>query len=529
MGWAEIVTDTNMSTLGIGLKDLKTPIPATSFNFNWIGNDGGACLLFGEIQHNNPTNCPDIINCNDGEFKLKPEINQMFNGFGLGAQASLSLMDGKEVYSIADTVKFKEIIKGALGVTYYGLNESQKEIKLVAKVDLQLPKIDSRFVPSDWREGKPLGTACISLDYFTITEVVEGWFTDETVSLGRHLGLYAKFGLNEENVLFIPFTDLKDNEDESIFFFCPNFHEEFTIGTTKRSLPAIVEMIHQTFTVEENLSRIIVDLSSSDNSIILKLPDGTTITEKSSNSEFRTIKVSDRKYTVFYIYQPPSGIYHLSYRHTGNERAALFGSNNPPQATIHLNGNIIEWSLEDNEQSPIDYRLALVDDYEHPVIHLQQGHISKTNQGKTKLYEIESITHIKTGDYRAAIYYTDNLNPQEFKLSSQTIHLEKSISTPANLTALTTNDFVYLSWDSASGANSYTVSIISNDNMIYRFKTLSNHIKISDLLDGTYQATVMGYDEDGLSGDQTMVELNVNHSVSNIIPQAVETIQTSII
>ena len=526
-GWAEIVTDTDMSNLGIGVKELITPIPATSLNFSWMANDGGVCLLFGQIQHNNPTPCPDIINCTDEVFKLKPsDTDEIFNGFGLGVQASLSLMDGDEVYSIADTVKFEEIIKGAVGATYYGVNDSQKEINLVAKVQLQLPKIDSRFVPSDWREGKPLGLACISVDYFSITEEIDGWFSDESLALGRHLGVYAKFGMNNENVVFIPFTNLRDSDDERIFFLCPNYQEEFTIESTKRSKLSEGDMIHHSFAVAKDQSRIIIDLSSSDNAVVLTLPDNTTITENSPDSEQREIKTSQGKYTVIYLYEPLSGIYNLSYKHTGNEHASLFGSNSPPQATITIDGNTINWSITDEEKDQVDYRLALVDDLEQPVINLSNASISYTSQSKINKYVIETISHIKTGDYKAAIYFTDNLNPLEYRTSEQTIHLEKSISTPENLTTLTTNDFVYLQWNSASGADAYSVSIFSNDQLIYQFETRSSHMTISDLMDGSYKAAVAAYDNEGFSGEKAMIEFNMNREFSNIIPQAVENIQT---
>jgi len=520
-GEATVSANSDLDSFGIGIKSLKTQIPGTkNLNFSWMGHKANACFLAGDIRHDIPVECPDVKNCQDVELNFKPADNSnIFKGFALGAGVSMSIMSGSNPYSVLNgTIIFEDLISGGIFCRFYDIDSIDNiRINWISKAEIKLPKIDSRFVPSNWKDGKTIANACISTGFFTITEKVKHFFiSDENLNLGKIPGLYAEF---LHGKLFIPLLELKDSNKNRIWFICPDFHDQFEINASKRSKILVGDIITQSFSVPNLQDKLIIDLLSSSNAINITCPDGTNISESYPNTQQIEAYIEQGKYTVIYLFNPQAGNYKVSYYHTGNERLTLFGSNSPPQATISINGNIINYSLFDQENDPLEYRLALIDHTDHPLIFLKSDNI--LNSENCSFQVNNNISSIQTGDYRAALYFSDNLNPEEVIISEDTIHLERTIVTPENLTAITTNDFVYFTWNNVSGADGYSLTLYSQEKLISLYKTVSNNLMISDLPNEMYTICVNAYDDFGLSGNKMCENFELKRSLSADIPFSV--------
>lgn len=527
-GGAHIAADMGLDSLGLGVTYFRTPI-GTKLYLDWTDDNDTACVLMGKIRHDMPVDCPDVEDCTGRAFALKPEnSSQEFTGLGLGIKSSISLMDKKtkKPYEIG-IAKVEDILVGARGAKIYGISEEDQakemSISLVGYEELRLPKIttDWFFIPESLKQGKTLGAVCVSLGYFNITKEDKNWiWADKEYDLGKHFGLYAKATLvNKELPIFIPLDRLEDEKGEQIFFVT-NMKIESTNLKKRMIMARAGETVNDSFAVGENTSLIIIDLVSSDNTITVTTPSGDVITETSENQDNKMeIDKIDGKYTDIAIADPEPGTWLVSYVNTEDQTIKIFGSNNPPSATLSLNDNIATFSLEDAENDPIEYSLALVDYSGETALTLQEAQTVEASDELT--FEIPDIDYLDSGNYKVMLQYSDNLSPVEKLVSSGSIYLEKVIPAPENLTAISTSDFVDISWDPNPGADGYKAVVQMQGEVVQEHDLLSSMVRVSELPEGDYTVLVSGYDENDLTGAQASVEFTVARGVSADIPSPV--------
>jgi hypothetical protein len=526
-GQASVMSDTDFESIALEISSLRTYFPLTDYNLNWMGHKStGSCAFYGKIYPNHPLKCPGIRDCNNHPFYLKP-LKGYFEGIGLGIAASVNMMHKNKILSIGSTstakISFEEIIKAGIGAKILGVgsNDSYEydvQVGLVGNILFQLPKVKSKYIPSNWIDKESF-YACVSLTHIKITEKLDHWIAeDENIYLGKVFGLMVSFNKNK---LFIPFSRLVDNDGEQIYFIAPMFHKQFTLSSRKRASIRQGDVLTDQFAINQS-SQVIIDLASDNNDLSVIMPDNRVITQESENSDTIEVYVKNDEYTVLYIHNPPPGAYTVTYRHTGNERLTIYGANDPPTGTISLNNNSVSFEITDTENDPIDYRLAIIDENSQPIHYLLQ------NQGTDVVmhnYEITGIHHLETGSYKLALIFKDELNTTQQIITENTIVCEKSIPKPENLDALVTTDYVDLSWDTAKGVEGYTISIWNNDELIYQFDIASGNLTIQDLMEGSYTAVVKGYDQNGLTGDESQIDFSVTKAVSAIIPEPVSNIR----
>ncbi|NWH05509.1 DUF1566 domain-containing protein [Desulfobacter latus] len=545
-GGADITADTGMDSFGLGLTYLHTPVLNTSLYIDWAGSDDLGCLLLGSIRHDMPVKSPDIENCDGSTFDLKPKDEKtVFHGFGMGIQAGMTLKEDKtkKVYSLFGA-KFENLIKGAVGFQIFGTescvnDDYQVSLKAVGKEELRLPKIDKDwfFIPESFKNGKVLGNVCVSLGYFQVTQEYKEWFSDKEANLGKHFGMYAtaeKIG-TDGVTLFIPFDNLEDKDGDRVPFAVNlkiksvNYTGTQSIydadERTALSRTTLGAFEFKTFNVGKNEPFIIVDLISADNTMTLTLPDGTVINQDSADTGVIDVEKVGGKFTEITVFSPPEGAYEISYVPTGNEEIRIFGGNPQPDATLEVDGDNVLFSLTDADGEQMEYTLSLIDENEN-IVHILEK--NENTQGGDMSAEIGTITHISTGDYRVMLNFKDPVNPVQKVISTAVVHLVKSIPVPSDIKAVSTSDYVLLSWPGDPGVSGYEVSIMTREQEIVHEKIAGAGFKVTDLMEGEYTAWINGYDEEGNSGDAGTISFTVSHVASDVIPAAVDGINVQI-
>ncbi|MDA3896745.1 MAG: DUF1566 domain-containing protein [Desulfobacteraceae bacterium] len=545
-GGAKITSDFGLDSFGLGLTYLKTPMLNTNLYIDWTNNNDLACLLFGQVRHDMPISCPDIVGCDGSSFDLMPaDENTVFEGLGLGMLAGLTIREDatKNVWE-SYGARFEDLVTGALGVQVYGIDSQTSDdydvsIKAFADVELRLPKInkDWFFIPESFKNGKSIGNACVSIGNFEVTQEYTQWFSDKECNLGVHPGVYlvSQFLAGKKVTTFIPFDYMEDKDGDHVPFVInmkvksvddPAPQSAFALKTGDIGrLSAIGESELKIFTVGPGEDLLIVDVVSSDNTMIVTMPDGTELTQDSPDTGTMMVEKVEGVYTEISIADPPAGVYGLSYINTGDEQIKIFGSNPLPAATLSVSGSTVSFSLNDADNELIKYSLAVVDANEKIVHYLKKD---EQTAGGDLDAEIGTITHLQTGDYKVMLIYSDPVNPDQKLVSAETVHIEKSIAAPSNLAALSTTDYVELSWDADPGASGYHATISMQGQLIYEAKVAANRFKVTELIDGEYTAEVYGYDEDGLTGTHSDILFSVTSSGSNIIPDAIAGVTVTI-
>ena len=532
VGTLDVIADSDFENFGLNLTRLITLIPPkNNIAVNWLGNSGSACAVYGhKITNNFPIseNCKNIKDCDEDNFHIIPKTSDTyFDGFALGAHVSSGIEDTGRTFSIGN-IKFEDMIIGDLGLKLYDqYNADGKEyfdFNFFSKSEIHLPKVDYSWIPSSWRDGKKIGSACISLGIFNITQEYTEWFSDKKKNLGKKFGLYAKVG---EYYLFIPLDYLVDKDGNQVFFTTSlkikrtNYQTRAKLRSIQKRA-VIGEKINDSVNIAKNTKVVIFDLSSSNNSLKITMPDGSIVTQDSTDSTNLKIETKTNKYTTITLNNPQEGNYKISYIHTGDERFTVFGANKNPTAQISLDNHKVTFKLSDDDNDNLTYRLVLINDNNETVRTLDSKEDIKSGNFE---YEIPNITDLDTGNYRVALLFDDYLSPTQKVVSANSIKLVKAIPNVKNIEIISTNDFTQINWDSLPNIEGYNIKLTptNDDTSLIENNISANYYRISNLQDGNYTFSIYGYD-DNLSGNSSKISFEVIHSDSKTIPEEVSDI-----
>jgi hypothetical protein len=530
-GKATIYTDSDFDSFGFSISDLNTPIPGSDLAVKWAASDASLCILAGTIRKGNPVECPNVTDCNGNPFALKPSSDdEVFEGLALGAGISTSLIDTKtnKPYEIAGIAKVEDVIHGSMGLKAIDIqntkdNSEKISAQLVSKSGLRLPKItlNWRFIPSELKTGVDLGEACLEMGFFQVTQEYKKFFSTKTAELGKHFGIYGVVLFrNTKYTIFIPLDHMVDKDFNQLVFVTNMKIKSTDVRKRQRDASPIGQTINDSFTLSGNEPFIKVDFVSSNNSLTLISPDGTTITQDSGDTnEFQIYKI-DGQFTVITINNPEKGTYQLSYEHTGNESITIFGANQEPQGSISLNSQTASFQLTDTEQDPISYEIGLADENNNEIIVLYP----ETQHNGESTYEIPDISYLPSGNYRVFMRYHDGQHPHQICMSNETIQVIKSIPEPQNIQSIVTDEFVDIQWDMISGTSGYTVTLFNNNTPCYEMPTRSSQTRIHYLKEGAYRADIQGYDKDGTTGPVGSIQFSIQKQATQTIPQPVDDI-----
>ena len=499
-GHANFTVSSTFENWGVDLTSLRTKIRGTDFNLDWM-HGGGACFFYGNNIHSNfPVTCPSITNCLGQDFGLMPKGDEIFNGLGTGIKVNMAINKGNKPYEMLG-FEFANILTGDLAAKF--IDESTKKnttLDLMVRTEVNLPKVKDKnswlykILPSDIRDGKNLGTACVSFSTYKITQTDTGVFYDTDYNLGKHWGFYIIAGSGDHKYkLFIPTDKLLDKDKKQLLYMVDMKIQNTAITSRNVVKRAVGDTVNDSFSATGNESLIKFDLSSSNPDLTITTPDGTVLDQNTQSSGDIEVSQKDGEYCVITIYNPSAGSYDIQYTSTGDEQLRVFGANQEPDATLSLSGNTFEFGLNDVDNDPMEYTIALLDENNNSVAELKRED-NVSNGDYT--YDIPNITYLPTGDYRVALYYKDAYSPMKRLTSVSTIRLTKSILEISNIQTLVTKAFTYVSWDTIEGVDGYNISLYNDyDEKLYDYNTTVSSFRFFDLSEGNYTAQIYAYDD----------------------------------